>query len=72
MTATDSFGHEDHKWIGRTVRDIPSGTEGELTAVVHEKKRNHVGQLTGVRLAYIKKADGLEFPTAATNIELVC
>ncbi|MFE9465411.1 hypothetical protein ACFYNW_17365 [Streptomyces virginiae] len=71
MAATDSFGHENHQWIGRTVRDIASGTEGELTAVVNEKKRNHAGQLTGVRLAYIKKADGIELPTAAANIELV-
>lgn len=38
MTAgTDSFGHvEEHKWLGRRVRDIPSGTEGELAAVVQE------------------------------------
>ncbi|MER6445488.1 hypothetical protein [Streptomyces venezuelae] len=71
MAAIDSFGHEQHQWIGRTVRDVASGTEGELTAVVNEKKHNHLGQFTGVRLAYIKKADGRELPTAAANIELV-
>lgn len=71
MARIGSFGHENHQWIGKTVRDIASGTEGELTAVVHEEKRDHLGRVTGVRLAYIKKTDGRELPTAAANIELV-
>ncbi|MFG2235520.1 hypothetical protein ACGFNX_36910 [Streptomyces sp. NPDC048723] len=71
MAQIGSFGHEEHRWIGETVRDIASGTEGELTAVVNEEKRDHLGRATPIRLASIKRADGRELPTAATNIELV-
>ncbi|MFJ6722339.1 hypothetical protein [Streptomyces sp. NPDC091259] len=72
MTRIESFGHEEnHRWLGKTVRDIASGTEGELTAVVHERKKDHAGRVTEVRLAYIKRADGRELPTAAANVELM-
>ncbi|MGW6940840.1 hypothetical protein ACWGF3_17825 [Streptomyces xanthophaeus] len=72
MTAgIDPFGHlESHKWLGRKVRDIPSGTEGELAAVVQEERTDHNGRQTGVRLAYIRKADGHELSTAVGNVEL--
>ncbi|MFE3582265.1 hypothetical protein [Streptomyces vinaceus] len=66
-----SFFHEDHPWIGKRVRDIPTGTEGELKAVVHEPKKDHMGRVRNVRLAYIRpEHGGLELPTAATNVEL--
>ncbi|MEU5069590.1 hypothetical protein AB0G95_36780 [Streptomyces virginiae] len=70
MAKIDSFGHENHRWIGRTVRDVASGTEGELTAVVNEQKPDHLGRAMSVRLAYIRKADGRELSTAAANIQL--
>ncbi|WP_405827169.1 MULTISPECIES: hypothetical protein [unclassified Streptomyces] len=70
MARIGSFGHEEHDWLGKTVRDIASGTEGKLTAVVNEEKHDHLGRATRVRLAYIKKTDGRELPTAVTNIEL--
>ncbi|MET9888557.1 hypothetical protein ABZZ20_36700 [Streptomyces sp. NPDC006430] len=70
--SVDSFFHERHPWIGKAVRDIPSGTEGELTAVVQEPKRDHEGRVTTVRLAYIRPSHGgRELPTAAGNVQLI-
>ncbi len=39
--------------------------------MVNENKKDHLGRVTEVRLAYIKKADGCELPTAAANVELI-
>jgi hypothetical protein len=67
-----SFFHEDeHPWLGKRVRDIPSGTEGELTAVVQEPKVDYQGRVRTVRLAYIRpEHGGIELPTAASNVAL--
>ncbi|MFB7353458.1 hypothetical protein [Streptomyces gardneri] len=63
----DSFFHEDkHPWLHRTVRDIASRSEGELTAIVHEK----TGSRT-VRVAHIRLASGVEFSTSIDNVQLV-
>ncbi|MGW5532421.1 hypothetical protein [Streptomyces xanthochromogenes] len=70
-TALVSFFHEDHPWIGKRVRDVPTGIEGELKAVVHEPKKDYVGRVRTVRLAYIRpEHGGVELPTAASNVEL--
>ncbi len=63
----DSFGHEHHPWIGRTVRDIASRGEGELTAVVREE----VSKGRYVRVAYIRPESGIEWSTAPGNVQLV-
>ncbi|MFJ3206200.1 hypothetical protein [Streptomyces sp. NPDC086989] len=62
------FGHEEHPLLGRRVRDLASGTEAELMAVVAEEIPD-----TGrrwARRAYIRpEAGGRELPTAVGNIE---
>ncbi|GEB57194.1 hypothetical protein [Streptomyces gardneri] len=57
---------EDHPWLHRTVRDIATRGEGELTAIVHE----HAGTRT-VRIVHIRPASGIEWTTAANNVQLV-
>ncbi|MEU1863709.1 hypothetical protein ACFU5Y_11565 [Streptomyces gardneri] len=57
---------EDHPWLHRTVRDIATRGEGELTAIVHEQ----AGTRT-VRIAHIRPASGIEWTTAANNVQLV-
>ncbi|MFD5891703.1 hypothetical protein ACFWHQ_37875 [Streptomyces sp. NPDC060334] len=67
--ATLGFGHEEHPLLGRRVRDIASGTEGELMAVVLEDVSTHRGPCW-TRRAYIRPAGGgTELPTAIGNIE---
>ncbi|WP_370414126.1 hypothetical protein [Streptomyces fradiae] len=62
-----SFFHEDgHPWLHRTVRDIASRGEGELAAIVQEKTGGRT-----VRVAHIRGASGVEWTTAAGNIQLV-
>ncbi|MFI8105476.1 hypothetical protein [Streptomyces sp. NPDC086023] len=71
MTAPDSFGHERHPWLGRRVRDIASGTEGRLMAVVREEIATHTGTHEA-RRAYIRpEAGGRELPTSPENLRLV-
>lgn len=63
------FGHEQHPLLGRKVRDLASGTEGELMAVVREEVAAHTGR-SWTRRAYIRpEAGGRELPTAVGNIE---
>lgn len=63
------LGHEEHPLLGHRVRDIASGTEGELMAVVLEEVATHTGP-RWTRRAYIRpKAGGRELPTALDNIE---
>ncbi|MFF9915614.1 hypothetical protein [Streptomyces sp. NPDC013457] len=62
-----SFFHEDeHPWLHKTVRDIASQAEGELTAIVHEETNGRT-----VRVAHIRPASGIEWTTAADNIQAV-
>ncbi|MGW7327752.1 hypothetical protein ACWGIU_03875 [Streptomyces sp. NPDC054840] len=37
------LGPEEHPLLGHRVRDIASGTEGELMAVVREEAATHTG-----------------------------
>ncbi|MDT9693230.1 hypothetical protein Q5762_33885 [Streptomyces sp. P9(2023)] len=65
--AGSSFHEDDHPWLHKTVRDIASRCEGELTAVVHEEtKGGHV-----VRVALIRSESGVEWTTAADNVQFV-
>ncbi|MER6782236.1 MULTISPECIES: hypothetical protein [unclassified Streptomyces] len=67
--ASLGFGHEDHPLLGRRVRDLASGTEGELMAVVAEEIATHTGR-RWTRRAYIRpESGGRELPTAVGNIE---
>ncbi|MFD3467034.1 hypothetical protein ACFWWM_11800 [Streptomyces sp. NPDC058682] len=67
MTGGNSFGHEQHPWIGHAVEDIASKGRGRLMAVVCESVLNHE---RWVRLAYIRPASGIEWSTAVGNISL--
>lgn len=63
------FGHEEHPLLGRRVRDVASGTKGDLTAVVREEVATHTGR-RWTRCAYIRpEVGGRELPTAVGNIE---
>ncbi|MEV6730154.1 MULTISPECIES: hypothetical protein [unclassified Streptomyces] len=56
-----------HRLLGRRVRDIASGTEGELMAVINENVSDS-GAARWMPLAYVRDASGLEFTTAVGNI----
>lgn len=63
------YGHEDHPLLGHRVRDIASGTEGKLMAVVREEVPTHRGP-RWTRRAYIRpEAGGRELTTAVGNIQ---
>ncbi|MEU3073132.1 hypothetical protein [Streptomyces laurentii] len=64
--ARSLFHEDDHPWLHRTVRDIASRGEGELTAIVHEVTAGRT-----VRVAHIRPTSGVEWTAAAENIQLV-
>ncbi|MFD7258367.1 hypothetical protein [Streptomyces sp. NPDC059874] len=65
------FGHQAHPLLGRLVRDVASGTEGLLMAVVLEEVATHAGP-RWTRRAYIRpKAGGIELATAVANVQPV-
>ncbi len=69
MSRDLGFGHEAHPLIGQLVRDVASGTEGLLMAVVVEEVATHDGT-HWTRRAYIRpRSGGRELPTAVNNIE---
>ncbi|MFI1654762.1 hypothetical protein ACH4ZU_07435 [Streptomyces sp. NPDC020472] len=67
VSTAGSFLHEDsHPWLHKQVRDIASSGEGELTAIVQEKNGSRT-----VRVAHIRPASGIEWTTAADNLQLI-
>lgn len=64
---SEQYEYVPHRLLHRRVRDIASGTEGELTAVVNENVAD-IGAERWMRLAYIRDPSGLEFTTAVTNV----
>lgn len=64
---SEQYEYVPHRLLHRRVRDIASGTEGELMAVVNENVSG-TGAAQWMRLAYIRAPSGLEFTTAAGNI----
>jgi hypothetical protein len=58
-------GYEKHPLLNRAVRDVASRGVGVLTAVTHELHRD--GRV--VRVAHIRPASGVEWSTAADNIQ---
>lgn len=65
----DPFEKLDHPLLGQPVRDVASGTEGKLVAVVRQEVRRAFGEPTYAPIAYIRMASGLELSTAAANVE---
>ncbi|MFF5702741.1 hypothetical protein ACFY7H_09605 [Streptomyces sp. NPDC012794] len=64
----EQYEYVPHRLLRRRVRDIASGTEGVLMAVINENVSD-TGIERWMELAYIRGASGREFTTAVTNVE---
>ncbi|MGW0364970.1 hypothetical protein [Streptomyces sp. NPDC002990] len=62
------YEYVPHRLLRRRVRDIASGVEGELMAVINENVSD-TGVEHWMELAYIRGGSGREFSTAVDNIE---
>ncbi|MEU8838203.1 hypothetical protein AB0D97_03595 [Streptomyces roseus] len=60
-----------HELLRQRVRDIASGVEGELMAVVRVDVSDSPVRERWVRLAYVRGPSGREISTAVANIEAV-
>ncbi|WP_406366438.1 hypothetical protein [Streptomyces sp. NBC_01546] len=66
---SERYEYVPHRLLRHRVRDIASGTEGELMAVINENVSDSALREHWVELAYIRGASGREFTTAVGNIE---
>ncbi|MGW7452496.1 hypothetical protein [Streptomyces sp. NPDC054787] len=64
----ERYEYVPHRLLRRRVRDVASGTEGVLMAVVNENVSDSVHH-HWMELAYIRAASGREFTTAVDNVE---
>ncbi|MFC7792155.1 hypothetical protein [Streptomyces cinereoruber] len=64
MNPVGSDGYEHHPLLNTLVRDIASRGEGVLVAVTHELHSHGT-----VRIAHIRPASGVEWTTAADNVQ---
>ncbi|MGR4884223.1 hypothetical protein ACIPUC_33095 [Streptomyces sp. LARHCF249] len=64
----EAYAYVPHRLLRKRVRDIASGVEGELMAVINENV-SATGIEHWVELAYIRGANGREFSTAVDNVE---
>ncbi|MEU9250308.1 hypothetical protein AB0D66_00480 [Streptomyces sp. NPDC048270] len=67
---TERYAYVPHRLLRRRVRDVASGVEGELMAVVNENV-SATGIEHWVELAYIRGPSGREISTAVGNVEAV-
>jgi hypothetical protein len=67
----ERYAYVPHRLLHRRVRDIASGAEGELMAVINENVSDSVARECWIELAYIRSASGREFTTAIANVEPV-
>ncbi|MEV0409848.1 hypothetical protein AB0I68_03305 [Streptomyces sp. NPDC050448] len=65
------FEDVPHVLLHKRVRDIASGVEGVLMAVVREDVSDTPVRECWVRLAYVRGPSGREISTAVANIEAV-
>ncbi|EFL14150.1 hypothetical protein [Streptomyces sp. C] len=65
---SEQYEYVPHRLLRRRVRDIASGTEGVLMAVVNENVSD-TGIERWMELAYIRGASGREFTTAVDNVQ---
>ncbi|AZM91160.1 MULTISPECIES: hypothetical protein [Streptomyces] len=65
---SECYEYVPHRLLRRRVRDIASGVEGVLMAVINENVSD-TGIERWMELAYIRGASGREFTTAVTNVE---
>ncbi|EFL14713.1 hypothetical protein [Streptomyces sp. C] len=66
---SECYEYVPHRLLYQRVRDIASGIEGVLMAVINENVSDTAVYERWVELAYIRGASGREFTTAATNVE---
>ncbi|MEV7524903.1 hypothetical protein [Streptomyces sp. NPDC091371] len=66
---SERYEYVPHRLLRRHVRDIASGAEGELMAVINENVSDSVAHEHWIRLAYVRGVSGREFTTAVANIE---
>lgn len=64
---SEQYEYVPHRLLYRRVRDIASGTEGVLMAVINENVSD-TGAEYWLELAYIRGASGREFTTAVANV----
>ncbi|MFD0359568.1 hypothetical protein ACFVHW_38430 [Streptomyces sp. NPDC127110] len=67
---SEQYEYVPHRLLRRRVRDIASGVEGELMAVINENVSD-TGIERWMELAYIRGASGREFTTAVDNVQPV-
>ncbi|WP_046779813.1 hypothetical protein [Streptomyces yangpuensis] len=65
---SEGYEYVPHRLLHQRVRDIASGTEGVLMAVINENVSDAAIE-RWMELAYIRGASGREFTTAVTNVE---
>ncbi|MFG2979193.1 hypothetical protein ACGFYY_40190 [Streptomyces sp. NPDC048331] len=65
---SDRYEYLPHRLLRCRVRDIASGVEGELMAVINENVAR-TGMERWMELAYIRAASGREFTTSVANLE---
>ncbi|MFF4389923.1 MULTISPECIES: hypothetical protein [unclassified Streptomyces] len=65
---TERYEYVPHRLLRRRVRDVASGTQGMLMAVINENVSDSVHP-HWMELAYIRAASGREFTTAVSNVE---
>ncbi|WP_405981553.1 hypothetical protein [Streptomyces sp. NBC_00158] len=65
---SEQYEYVPHRLLRRRVRDIASGVEGVLMAVVNENVSD-TGIERWMELAYIRGASGREFTTAVDNVQ---
>ncbi|MET9598889.1 MULTISPECIES: hypothetical protein [unclassified Streptomyces] len=68
---SEQYEYLPHRLLRKRVRDVASGLEGELMAVVNENVSASVLREHWVELAYIRGPSGREISTAVDNIEAV-
>ncbi|MFF3016052.1 hypothetical protein [Streptomyces sp. NPDC057939] len=66
---SERYEYLPHRLLRQRVRDVASGTEGELMAVVNENVSDSPLNDHWMELAYIRAASGREFTTAIHNIQ---
>ncbi|MEU9250966.1 hypothetical protein AB0D66_03850 [Streptomyces sp. NPDC048270] len=64
----ERYAYVPHRLLRRRVRDIASGAEGELMAVINENVSDSAVREHWVELAYIRGATGREFTTAVGSV----
>ncbi|GAA0302731.1 hypothetical protein GCM10010302_46520 [Streptomyces polychromogenes] len=65
---SEHYEYVPHRLLRRRVRDLASGAEGELMAVINENVSDCPTYQRWMELAYIRGVSGREFTTAVENI----